>query len=129
MQQIAPPKIKGLKDGIVEVKAPKFPQIREKKEPVQMFYTSNSDNRITVKFTDKSFGISITADKKMTAFMQNTTTKENAIVQQVLNKIKSYIKEGLSLTEVKAKLQAGNFATSIKVFYNHITKPTPEPTT
>lgn len=120
MRMINAPKLAG------EKKTVNAPRIKREKKvaepPVQKFFISNTDKRISIRIEDKIFGIAIKDNGKLSAFMQNITARENKQIQVILNKIKEMLNNS-TLAAVNEKLQAGKFATSLKVFYNHITKP------
>lgn len=119
----APPRAK-----IIKVFAPKLiTAIREKKEPVRKFYVSNTDNRIIIKFNTTVIGVKQNSNK-FESYQQNTDSKDNAIIQNILNIVKNYMKTNTPLNEIVKHLSVGNYATSFKVFYNAITKPVEIPT-
>lgn len=93
----------------------------EKSEPTKKFNITFSDTSVSISFDNTSFGVK--CKDKTESFMKNTTTKDNENITKILHIIKTYMKGGISFAKIADRLQKGEYATSIKVFLNTLSKP------
>jgi len=105
-------------DSTFSVLPKKLPVQKEAKLPVQHFFITNSENSLSVRFNNVSFGV---IKNPFQVFQNNALdTKHNENITKVLRFIKNLAKDNMPYDDIENILKQGEFATGFQSFIKKI---------